>query len=173
MKGTIIGFPGGNISPRIIKALGASPEMFKSPDAYTSLERGIFDCIMWPLDGLEAYKLFEVVKYTTLINFGSASNFTAINKRSWNKLSPADQRVITELIPWAQEIQGKTTRNEAERAYKKGKESGLTFIELSKAERQKWVDAVEPVTQKWIAEMDSKGMPASEMYQDILKILNQ
>ena len=73
MKGKVMGFPGGKTPPLVLRALGSSVEMIRSPDIYTSLERKVIDGMMFPLDGLEGYKLFEVVKYTTLINFASAS----------------------------------------------------------------------------------------------------
>jgi TRAP-type transport system periplasmic protein len=171
MKGKIVGFGGGKTPPLVLKALGASPESIMSNDIYTSLEKKVIDGMLFPLDGLRGYKLTEVVKYVTRLDFGSASNLTAMRMAAWNSLSPADQKVITDLIPWALEAQGKTYRHDAELAIETGKKAGIEFIELSSAERQRWDDAVKPVDRQWLAEMDGMGLPATKMYNDIVQIL--
>jgi TRAP-type C4-dicarboxylate transport system substrate-binding protein len=171
MKGKVIGFGGGKTPPLVLRALGAAPESIQSPDIYTSLERKVIDGMFFPLDALRGYKLSEVVKYVTRLDFGSASNFTAMRMAAWNSLSPTDQKIITDLIPWGLEAQGKTYRNDAELAIEAGKKAGIEFIELSPAERQRWIDAVKPVDKQWVAEMDRMGLPASKMYNDILQLL--
>jgi len=170
LKGKIIGFGGGKTPPLVLKALGAAPESIQSPDIYTSLEKKVIDGMFFPLDGLRGYKLAEVVKYTTRLDFGSASNFTAMRMAAWNSLSPADQKVITDLIPWALEAQGKTYRNDSELAIETGKKAGIEFIQLSPAQKQRWVDALKPVDKQWMTEMDAMGLPATKMYNDIVQM---
>jgi len=170
LKGKIIGFGGGKTPPLVLKALGASPESIQSPDIYTSLEKKVIDGMLFPLDGLRGYKLSEVVKYVTRLDFGSASNFTAMRLAAWNSLSPADQKIITDLIPWGLEAQGRTYRNDAELAIETGKKAGIEFIELSSAERQRWVDALKPVENQWITEMEGMGLPGKKIYDDIVQI---
>jgi TRAP-type C4-dicarboxylate transport system substrate-binding protein len=170
LKGKIIGFGGGKTPPLVLKALGAAPESIQSPDIYTSLEKKVIDGMFFPLDGLRGYKLAEVVKYTTRLDFGSASNFTAMRMAAWNSLSPADQKIITDLIPWALEAQGKTYRNDSELAIETGKKAGIEFIQLSPAEKQRWVDALKPVDKQWMTEMDALGLPATKLYNDIVQM---
>ena len=173
LKGKIIGFGGGKTPPLVLKALGAAPESIHSPDVYTSLEKKVIDGMFFPLDTLRGYKLAEVVKYTTRLDFGSASNFTAMRLAAWNSLSPADQKIIMDLIPWALQEQGKTYRNDSELAIETGKKAGVEFIELSPAERQRWVDLLKPVDKQWMTEMDGMGLPATKMYNDILQITHK
>ena len=173
LKGKVIGFGGGKTPPIFLRALGASPETIQSPDIYTSLEKKVIDGMLFPLDSLRGYKLAEVVKYVTRLDFGSASNFTAIRNAAWNSLSPADQKILTDLIPFALEAQGKTYRNDAQLAVETGKKVGIEFIELSPAERQRWNEAVKPVDKQWVAEMDGMGLPGTKMYNDILQLLSK
>jgi len=173
VKGKIIGFGGGKTPPLVLKALGASPESIQSNDVYTSLEKKVIDGMMFPLDSLRGYKLSEVVKYVTHLDFGSATNFVAMRMAAWNSLSPADQKIITDLNLWALDAQGKTYRNDAQLAIETGKKAGIEFIELSPAERQRWIDAVRPVDKQWIVEMDGMGLPATKMYNDIVQIVSK
>jgi TRAP-type C4-dicarboxylate transport system substrate-binding protein len=170
MKGKIIGFGGGKTPPLVLKALGAAPESIQSPDIYTSLDKKVIDGMFFPLDGLRGYKLVEVVKYVTRLDYGSASNFTAMRLGAWNSLSPADQKIITDLIPWALEAQAKTYRNDSLLAIETGKKAGIEFIDLSPAEKQRWADALKPVDKEWMSEMDAMGLPATKMYNDIVQM---
>ncbi|MEW6663634.1 MAG: TRAP transporter substrate-binding protein [Thermodesulfobacteriota bacterium] len=170
LKGKVIGFGGGKTPPLVLKALGAAPESIQSPDMYTSLEKKVVDGVLFPLDAMRGYKLVEVVKHVTRIDFGSASNFTAIRKKAWDSLPPADQKIISDLIPWALAAQAKTYREDTLLAIETGKKAGIEFIDLSPAERQRWVEVVTPVDKEWIKEMDGMGLPASKMYQDILPL---
>jgi TRAP-type transport system periplasmic protein len=173
LKGKIIGFGGGRTPPLILKALGAASESIQSADVYTSLDKKVIDGMLFPLSTLRAFKLTEVAKYVTRVDFGSASNFTAMRLSAWNSLSPADQKVITDLIPWALEAQGKTYRNDDELAIETGKKAGVEFIELSSTEKQRWIDALKPVDKQWMTEMDALGLPATKMYNDILQITHK
>jgi TRAP-type C4-dicarboxylate transport system substrate-binding protein len=170
MKGKIIGFGGGKTPPLVLKALGAAPESIQSPDIYTSLDKKVIDGMFFPLDGLRGYKLVEVVKYVTRLDFGSASNFTAMRLGAWNSLSPADQKIITDLIPWALEAQAKTYRNDSLLAIETGKKAGIEFIDLSPAEMKRWVDLLKPVDKEWMSEMDAMGLPATKLYDDIVRM---
>lgn len=170
LKGKIIGFGGGKTPPLVLKSLGASPESIQSPDIYTSLEKKVIDGMLFPIDSLKGYKLAEVVKYTTRLDYGSASNFVAMSMRAWNSLSPADQKIITDLIPWALEAQGKSFRDDVGSAIEVGKKAGVEFIDLSPAERAKWDEALKPLDKKWAADMDAAGLPGTKVYEDILQL---
>lgn len=171
LKGKIIGFGGGKTPPLVLKALGAAPESIQSPDIYTSLEKRVIDGMLFPLDSLRGYKLAEVVKYTVKLDFGSASNFTAMRMEAWNKLSPADQKILTDLIPWALEAQGKSFREDVGNAIEVGKKAGVEFIELSAQERARWDEALKSVEKQWVADTDAMGLPGTKMYNDILQLL--
>ncbi len=173
VRGKIIGFGGGKTPPLVLKALGAAPENIQSPDIYTSLEKKVIDGMLFPLDSLRGYKLAEVVKYVTRLDFGSASNFTAIRLASWNSISPADQKIITDLIPLGMELQGRTYRNEVNLAIETGKKAGVEFIELSPEERRRWMEALRPVEEQWAKEMDSMGLPGAKLYQEIIKLVSK
>jgi TRAP-type C4-dicarboxylate transport system substrate-binding protein len=170
MKGKIMGFGGGKTPPLIFAALGASSETVITHDLYTSLEKKIIDGTYYPFDALAGLRLSEVVKYGTKIDFGSATNFTAMRKPAWNKLSRKDRKIITDLIPWALERQANSYRRNVEVGLEAGKKAGMELIELSPAERQRFVDAVKPVEKEWAAQMDSAGLPGTQLYNDILQL---
>jgi len=170
IKGQIIGFPGGKIIPAYIKALGASPEQSPSPEVYTNLEKGIINGQILPFETQMAFKLSEVAKFVTMTNQGSAAKCLAMRLQTWNSLPPDIQKIIQDLNPWTEDLLYKVNQAAFQRVSGLSKQAGVDIIELSPEERARWDEATKSVEKNWFAEMDAKGLPATAMYNDILKM---
>jgi TRAP-type C4-dicarboxylate transport system substrate-binding protein len=173
MKGHVIGFPGGRILPRYIKALGASPEQSPAPEVYTNLEKGIINGQILPFETQMAFKLSDVAKFVTMTNQGSAAKCLIMRKQTWESLPPDVQKIFEDLNPWAEDLMYKVGRGVFQKISGLSKKAGVEMIDLSPSERSRWVDAAKSLEQEWVAEMDAKGLPASEMYNDIMKVLDK
>lgn len=173
IKGRVIGFPGGKIIPAFIKALGASPEQSPSPEVYTNLEKGIIDGQVLPFETQMAFKLFEVAKFVTMTNQGSAAKCLAMNKQTWDSLPPDIQKIIEDMNPWAEELMYTVGMEAFQMVSGLSRKAGVEIIELSPAERARWVKAAKSVEKDWVAEVDAKGFPATAMYNDILELLGE
>jgi TRAP-type C4-dicarboxylate transport system substrate-binding protein len=171
MKGLVIGFPGGRLQPKFIAAVGASPEQVTTVDMYTALERGMIDGQIIPLETQLAFKLIEVTKYITMLNLGSGTNFMGMRLETWNKLSPADQKIIDELSIWAADLQGKAWEGSTGHTISVWKKRGIEFLELSPEERARWIKIAKPVEEAWVKGVESRGLPARELYNMIKQML--
>jgi len=167
IKGLVIGFPGGKLLPKLISAVGASPEQVTVVDMYTALERGMIGGQIIPLEAQLAFKLIEVTKYITMLNLGSGTNFMAMRFETWNKLSPADQKIIDELSIWAADLQGKAWKGATDHTISVGKQRGIQFVELSPEERARWVETAKPVEEEWIKGVEARGLPGRDLYNTI------
>jgi len=173
IKGRIIGFPGGKIIPAFIMALGASPEQSPAPEVYTNLEKGIIDGQVLPFETQMAFKLFEVAKFVTMTNQGSAAKCLAMNKQTWDSLPPDIQKIIEDMNPWAEELMYTVGMEAFQMVSGLSRKAGVEIIELSPVERARWVKAAKSVEKDWVAEVDAKGFPATAMYNDILELLGE
>jgi TRAP-type C4-dicarboxylate transport system substrate-binding protein len=167
MKGLVIGFPGGRLMPKFISAVGGSPEQVTVVDMYTAMERGMIAGQIIPLEAQLGFKLIEVTKYETMLNLGSGSNFMGMRFETWNKLSPADQKIIDELSVWAADLQGKAWKAGTEQTVGICKKRGIEFIELSPEERARWIEAAKPVEEEWVKAVEARGLPARDLYNMI------
>lgn len=170
IKGQIIGFPGGKIIPAYIKSLGASPEQSPSPEVYTNLEKGIINGQILPFETQMAFKLFEVAKFVTMTNQGSAAKCLVMRLQTWNGLPPDIQKIIQDLNPWTEDLLYKVNQAAFQRVSGLSKQVGVEIIEFSSEERARWDEATKSVEKNWFAEMDGKGLPATALYNDILKM---
>jgi TRAP-type transport system periplasmic protein len=80
----------------MIKALGGSPVVMGAGEVYSALEKGVIDAAAWGLTGVADFKWNEVAKFLCRPTFGQASLFTFMNLKTWNALTPAQQKLMND-----------------------------------------------------------------------------
>ena len=152
-------------SAKLVKALGGTPVAQSMPTCYQSLQKGVVDGSMHPMESNKGWKLAEVVKFGTRsypVAY-TTTFFVVMSKEKWNELDADTQKIINEINDeWA--IKHGEAWDEADEA---GKayflEKGGQMISLDEAETSKWIDAAKPVIQGYhdsVAnkKFDSKGI---------------
>jgi TRAP-type C4-dicarboxylate transport system substrate-binding protein len=132
------------------------------PTCYQSLQKGVVDGSMHPVESNKGWKLAEVVKFGTE-SFPVAYTttfFVVMNKDKWQSLDEKSRAAIEAInAEWA-------VRHGAawDQADKEGREffleKGGSFVTLDPAEAERWVKAAEPVItayEKDAAENNIKG----------------
>jgi len=168
MKGMKIRATG--FSSKVVTALGGAPVGMPQGGTYEALQKGVVDGTFGPIEVLKGWKQGEVIDYMTMcfsVGYTTAM-YVAMNKAKWNSLPPDIQGIFTDV---SQEWILKHAEG-WDQADNEGKEFSLSLgneiIDLSPAESQRWADAVAPVLEENIAELDKKGLPGRE-YIDYLK----
>ena len=94
LKGLKLRTPSRN-QAAIIKAFGAIPVAMPMPQTYGALEKGVVDGAIVGISVVKSFKLAEVVKhYIVDLPMGFSPQIVAMNRKSWDKLSPAQKAVI-------------------------------------------------------------------------------
>jgi TRAP-type C4-dicarboxylate transport system substrate-binding protein len=171
LKGLIIGNPGGPITSTAMKLLGATSERVATPDVYNALERGMVDGQILPLETAVSHKFYEVVKWITMANFGASVNLVCMNKKKWDRISAADQKIFVELFDWAEKKMDAVTMKAIDNAKKVLTDKGIELIELTPAELTRWKEACKDVESNWVAQMEEKKLPAKAMVNEIHALL--
>lgn len=162
------------LAAKSVTALGGTPVAMSMGETYDSLNRGVVDGSMAPMESLEGWRWGEVVKYTTE-DHGAAYTttfFVTMNKAKWNSLSADVRKVMAEVnAEWAERT-GKAwdAMDQSGRDFvtKRGNE----IISLSAEENARWAEAVKPLLTEYAAKMKEKGLPGEEAVafcQDYLK----
>ncbi len=172
LKGMKISCTG--LSAKVAEKLGAVPVAAPMPERYDSIQKGVTDGGMFPVESLKGWKLGEVVQNTTL-NYGSAYTttfFVVMNKEKWASLSADVQKAIQEVNGQFVEKFGHGWDQIDKEGYDFAVSKGVKTITLSADEDAKWVVAVKPIFDEYVANMKSKGLPGEEALkfcQDELK----
>lgn len=87
---------GGGVVSELASALGAVPLMKPSSKSYEILSHGVADGILFPAETVTAFKLQDLVKYTTIVPDGlyNTSFFLVMNSDRFKSLSEKDQAAI-------------------------------------------------------------------------------
>lgn len=90
-----------NNSPYVIKTfevLGANPTPMAIAEVYTALESRAIDAQENPLPIYVSLKFEEVQKYLTLTNHAFTAGVVVMSKKSFEKLSPEQQKIVSDSM---------------------------------------------------------------------------
>ena len=165
----------GSISSATIEAMGAIPVVMAPTEVYTALERGTLDGVVWEWEGFHAFKLEEVAKYTTLVDVNTTAHFAVMNRAKYEGLPPDIREAIDTVmgIAFAKLYAGTMDRmgNEAFDMIKAGGKQ--EFYTPPAVEKERFVNAAMPVTEKWVTDMEAKGLPGKEFLEYITQLSAQ
>lgn len=127
------------------RALGANPTPIDIKELYQALQQGVVDGQENPYDNMVVRKFWEVQKY--LSNSGHFYDWAAymVNKQAFEKLSPAQQKAVTEAAVKATAEQRAISLRENKVARDQLIKAGMKYYELSPADLAKFREATHSV----------------------------
>ncbi|WP_157268580.1 TRAP transporter substrate-binding protein [Azohydromonas aeria] len=148
MKGLKMRTPPDAVLVDIMQALGAEAQQIKFAELYVALQQGVVDGQENPLANFHASKLYEVQKHLALTSHMFQMTPLVMSKRSWDRLSEADRKAVTEAAAEATTLQRKLSAEADEKLLADIKSKGVQVTTVDKAAFAK---ATQPVQDKWTA----------------------
>jgi len=147
------------------KAFKANPVPMPFAELYGALESHAVDGQENPFAVILSNKFFEVQKYVSATNHVYAANIVLVSKKFWDKLSPAEKKVMNDAADEARGYQRQASRAAAQKAVADLQGKGMQYNEVAPAEQARMRQIAKPVTDKFIATYD----PAiAKLYTDEL-----
>jgi tripartite ATP-independent transporter DctP family solute receptor len=134
-------------------ALGTNPVPMPFPELYGALESRAMDAQENPFAIVLTSKFFEVQKFLSVTNHVYTANPVVISKKTWDKLSPAQQKMVQDGVTEAGAYQRKLSREAAALA-RKELEGKMQVNDVPAATLQKMRDLTRPVAEKFAASWD-------------------
>ena len=155
---------GAGLNLKWLEYAGAVPVQSSLPEAYTSMQTGVYNgWIMFP-SGVVNFKLHEVSKYYTEIGFGSITwHGLTINRARFARLPKEVQDIIVEV---AREYEAKTgTVNDENypKQLEQLKSAGAIVKTLPDSVRGEWATSLKDWPQEKASELDKAGLPGSQV----------
>ena len=135
-------------------ALGTNPVPMPFPELYGALESKAMDAQENPFSVVLTSKFYEVQKYMSVTNHVYTANPVVISKKVWDKLSPADQKIIQDAVVEAGAYQRKLSREASSGARKELEAKGMLVNDVPQATLNKMRDLTKPVADKFAASYD-------------------
>jgi TRAP-type C4-dicarboxylate transport system substrate-binding protein len=161
------------------KMVGASPMLMGMPDVYDAAQKGVLDMVDQNWASIMTFKLYEVFKYWDDIPLGTAGMMTVMNNETWNSLPKDVQDQINSIsgiagadfagnAAWGLDVK--------DAVFAAMQKSGnvMEEVKFDPAEFAKLKDmAGKPLWDKWVATMNSKGLPGKKVMDKALELLDK
>ncbi|MFZ4289740.1 TRAP transporter substrate-binding protein [Variovorax sp. HJSM1_2] len=135
-------------------ALGTNPVPMAFPELYGALESKAMDAQENPFSVVLTSKFYEVQKYLSVTNHVYTANPVVISKKSWDKLSPAQQQVLRDAAVEAGAYQRKLSREASATARRELVAVGMLINDVPAETLAKMRELTKPVAQKFEASYD-------------------
>lgn len=136
------------------KALKANPVPMPFAELYGALESKAVDGQENPFAVILSNKFYEVQKFVSATNHVYAANILLVSKRFWDKLSPAEQKIMHDAADETRNYQRQVSRAAAQKAVAELQVKGMQFNEVPAAEQARMAQVAKPVTDKFAATYD-------------------
>jgi TRAP-type C4-dicarboxylate transport system substrate-binding protein len=152
----------------IIEALGAAPAAMPVPALPQALQKKVVDGAFIPWEIIPPLKLQDMTDYQiegpNRVRFGTTTFQVSMNPNSWAKL-PADvKKAFTDNSgeAWVREV-GKIWTDSEDVGIGIAMKAGNKHVQLTEAELALFKQKLEPVAQRWVNEVKSKGIDGATL----------
>lgn len=139
----------------MMRALGANPVPLSFPELYGALESRAVDGQENPLTSIVGSRLHEAQKFLSITRHTYNPLLVVGSKRSWDKLSEADRKILLEAANEAKPYQRQFSRDAEAKALAVIEAAGVKVNELAPAEIERMHQKVQPVSDKFAAEANA------------------
>ncbi len=146
MKGMKIRTPPAFAYQAFVEAAGGNAVTIAFAELVMAMKQGVVDGQENPIGTIYSLKLYESQKYMTIVNYTYSSMVHLVNKKSWDKLTPEQQKILTEESMASAKLARKLLRD-AEADQMKDLEATKGMV-IAKPDLKPWKDAMGPAWDK-------------------------
>ena len=111
LKGMKIRTPPAFAYQAFVEAAGGNAVTIAFAELVMAMKQGVVDGQENPVGTIYDLKLYETQKYMSILNYTYSSMVHIVNKKSWDKLTPAQQKIVAEESAAAAKLARKTLRD--------------------------------------------------------------
>jgi tripartite ATP-independent transporter DctP family solute receptor len=143
----------------LVEGLGANPTVVSFNELYSALQTGVVDGAEQPIANYKSNAFPEVAPNLILDGHTLGAIQVIITDDAWNKLTTAQQDILTEAGKTASEYNRSISEDKENEVLEQLKEDGVNIIEVE--DKTPWQEAVQSVIEE-----NTKGL--EDLYQQIL-----
>lgn len=143
LAGMRLRVPTNEMNTAMVAALGASATPIAYNELYTALQTGLVDGAENPTKGFTNMRFGEVAKHFTFTGHQYEPSVLLVNEAFWNRLSPADQRILRQAMDETAVYYQEISKEMYEQYIADGERLGVTFVDVD--DITEWQRAVQPL----------------------------
>jgi TRAP-type C4-dicarboxylate transport system substrate-binding protein len=161
---------GAGLNLKWLEYAGAVPVQSSLPEAYTSMQTGVYSgWIMFPSAWVN-FKLHEVAKNYTEVGFGAITwHGLTINKNKFSRLPKDVQDIILEVSKEFEAKTGSVNEENYPKQIAQLKSIGVNVKSVPDSIRLDWANSLKDWPQAHAQDLDKQGLPASTVLKITLE----
>jgi len=170
LKGKRIWVPEGDtISYKSMEALSLNPVVLPLTDVLTGLQTGLIDIVAIPPIVALVLQWHTKVKYVTEVPLLYSFGFTAVDKKTFDKIGDEDKEIVREVMTEMYQDFDKANLIDNRNAFDSLVKSGIERVEFNEEEFTKIRDALLVSNLK----LGHDGAFTVELYEEMLRYIDQ
>ena len=165
-NGQILRVMDGQIYTDMMALWGFGSSVISYGEVYTALQQGVVDGVENTNEGNYTMKFNEVYDYTTNTNHVYHAQHTLMNLDLWNSLEPETQEAFRQALKETYEVIYDEIKDLPAEYTALVEESGVEMINLTDEELQTWIDASQPLYEKY------RGVIGEEFYDWFMDLVD-
>jgi TRAP-type C4-dicarboxylate transport system substrate-binding protein len=157
---------GGNVTGRIVQALGGTPVQVPPTEAQQAMARGVADGITFPLESVAFFNITPAIRSTTAIHPGLYTDtfWLAFNERTWNGLTDRQKAAVNKHSGMALATMAGWAWTNGDTLGRKALEArNVQFVTMADAEVAKVRERLKVLEEEWLAEARKRNLPGDEI----------
>ena len=161
---------GAGLNLKWLEYAGVVPVQSSLPEAYTSMQTGVYNgWIMFPSAWVN-FKLNEVANNYTEVGFGAITwHGLTINKARMARLPKDVQTIIIEVAKEFEAKTGTVNQENYPKQIAQLKTMGVNVKSVSDAVRLEWANSLKDWPQAMATDLDAKGLPGTQVLKITLE----
>ncbi|NWF91306.1 MAG: TRAP transporter substrate-binding protein [Syntrophaceae bacterium] len=160
---------------KILELLGAAPVAMPQSDVPEALQKGVIKGNVSSLEVMKDFKYAEHCRHVTgNVNLFVVSFAVVMNKGKWESLPSDVKKVIDDLSKEQAIWTGQYVDNHVKEAIKWSiqtyKNPTVQVYQLSPKEISRWYALLKPMREKYIKDVEAKGLPAKKILDEVTKL---
>jgi TRAP-type C4-dicarboxylate transport system substrate-binding protein len=135
-----------------------------SATIYNDIKSGVMDAAINSAMLAQPGKLHEVAPHIVKTGFGALNVFdVVVNKARWDALPEDVQQALSSAADDLQALMIERVKADTEAAFTAMEADGATVTELSDEQRVEWINRLPNIAERWVKDLEGKGLPAKEV----------
>jgi TRAP-type C4-dicarboxylate transport system substrate-binding protein len=164
LQGTKMRSPSAYMS-KAFTLMGSNPVSMPISELTVSLQKGVIDGMLTPFSALADFRLFDLVKYITEVDFYVSPMAVVMNKEKFNSLPESARKALEEAggKQWGLHAAKAYDEHDQDSVQEANKQGKIKIVKITGPELQKFKDRVKPMDAEWVKETSQKGVRAKEV----------
>jgi TRAP-type C4-dicarboxylate transport system substrate-binding protein len=162
----------------VIETLGAAPLATPVPEVPAALSKKVIDGTLLPWEIIPPLKLQNQINYFIeghdKTRLGTTTFQVSMNKARWDSLPEDIQKAFKDASgrEWWGKV-GEVWRAGDDFGIQMAVDEGKTHVTLTEEETQAFLDTLEPVVDRWIEEVEAKGIDGAALVEKARSLTDQ